>query len=69
VADSLHPANMRYLQVEQRVGGARYMYAVYTLYFVLQVRERAPSFICSTDCLSYIYVHSASIHTMVPVHI
>jgi len=69
VADSLHPANMRYLQVEQRVGGARYMYAVYTLYFVLQVRGLAPSFICSTDCLSYIHVQSASIHTMVPVHI
>jgi len=28
VSDSLCPANMRYLQVGQRVGGARYMYAV-----------------------------------------
>ena len=28
LADSLRPANMQYLQVRQRVGGARYMYAV-----------------------------------------
>ena len=44
VADSLRPANMRYLQVGQRVGGVRYMCAVWTLYFVLQARGRAPVF-------------------------
>jgi len=69
VTDSLHPANMRYLQVGERVGDARYMYAVSTLFFALQVRGRAPVFVCTCDCLSYIYIQSASMHTMVPVHI
>ena len=32
MADSLGPANMRYLQVGQRVGGARYMCAVETFF-------------------------------------
>jgi len=66
---SLRLANMQYMQVRQRVGGARYMCADETLHFVLQVRGRAPVFVYTCDCLPYIYIQSASMHTMVPVHI
>jgi len=47
VADFLRPASMRYLQVGQRVCVACYMCAVQTSYFVLQVRGRAPVFVCT----------------------
>jgi len=69
VANSLGPANVRYLQVGQRVGGARYMCAVEIFFVVLQVQGRAPVFVSTCGCLSYIYIQSVSIHTMVPVHI
>jgi len=47
VADSLRPANMRYLQVRQRAGIARYMCVVQNLHFVSQVQGPAPVFECT----------------------
>ena len=70
VADSLCPANMRYLLRSDR-GLVLRVTCVQSRLYVLYYRcggEHLSSYVRTCDCLSYIYIQSASIHTMVPVH-